>query len=110
MCCAYRCCNSSLLPPYPQNLTEDNIFKANSLGWCIEWVSVEQCSFYHGGFAVPGPFFEDFVARSSQGPSAVSEGFFVCSLVAARFGHVDHFWAILSALRGRLTSSRGFFG
>jgi hypothetical protein len=22
-----------------QNLTKDDIFKANALGWCIEWVS-----------------------------------------------------------------------
>ena len=26
-----------------QNLTKDEIFKANTLGWCIEWVSGAVC-------------------------------------------------------------------
>jgi hypothetical protein len=28
-----------LLLVLQQNLTKDDIFKANALGWCIEWVS-----------------------------------------------------------------------
>jgi hypothetical protein len=27
-----------------QNLTKDDIFKANALGWCIEWVSSSSSS------------------------------------------------------------------